>query len=367
MNETQPASWNQNSPLTTAIATQNDPLIPRLIDAGANVNPDVDNRWLVPLTCALRWGTHRSVQVLLYAGADPNAHPADGLALLSWPAFIGDLRGARQMLDGGADAAAQARAVIVAAQHAQPGIIELLAANGADVAMPHVEGTALERAERRGDADTIALLREWQDIRAGSANERDHAENARAALLRAVLDDDAATLRRLLREQPALAQLPVVRSHLFHYASGLRQTHADRAPLAAAVEVLAEFGVPWTVAAAAACGPIAVLERLLADAGADALRDGLHAAAKMDRVDALRFLLDAGAAIDAKHTWGTALHQAVTFKSFAAVDFLLANGANPNATDQGGATPLARNGLNRDRVRIRDALLAHGARKPRPG
>ena len=363
VNATQEGGWNANTALTTAMTRKYDDFVQPLIDAGADVNPNT-GPWTIPLVGALRWGTHRTVQTLLDAGADPNAQNAGFSTPLDWSAYIGDLRGALQLIDAGANPSALTRALRTAAQNAQAGVFELLAANGGNAAAPHAEGTTLQRAERRGDAVTIALVREWLEIRAMPKTRRERAMKSRATFMRAVLEDDAKTLRRLLRSQPALAQREVVRDHAFHWAAGIRQPHSDRATLPAAVEALVEFGVPWTVWAAAACGRVPELRALLPYEGPEGGAAALHAAAKMDRVDVLTFLLDEGATVDVRQRRGTALHEAVRFISYDAAELLLASGANPNAPDQHGNTPLQLNGAgSRERAALRELLLAHGARR----
>src|SRR5204862_4691360 len=72
-------------------------------------------------------------------------------------------------------------------------------------------------------------------------------------------------------------------------------------------------------------------------------RRALNWAAINNRVDAIRFLLAHGAAIEATNFTGfTALHHAAEYGSLDAARVLLAAGADPKHTNLEGVTPLAR-------------------------
>ncbi len=77
----------------------------------------------------------------------------------------------------------------------------------------------------------------------------------------------------------------------------------------------------------------------------------------------MKFVLDAGADIDAKEGgWGTALHEAVRYRSLEAAECLIERGSAVNATDQHGNSPrsLCRPGTERSDAMC-DLLDAHGA------
>ena len=76
----------------------------------------------------------------------------------------------------------------------------------------------------------------------------------------------------------------------------------------------------------------------------------------------MKFLLEAGADIDAKESWGTARHEAVRYRSQQAAECLIVRGAAVNATDQYGNTPrsFCRPGTERSDAMC-DLLDAHGA------
>jgi len=89
----------------------------------------------------------------------------------------------------------------------------------------------------------------------------------------------------------------------------------------------------------------------------------LHLAAFFGRPDAVRFLLDRGADVDAPGTgWmtGTPLHSAASSRRSEAVALLLDAGADPDARQSGGWTPLHAAARNGDLASV-EALLAAGA------
>ena len=175
------------------------------------------------------------------------------------------------------------------------------------------------------------------------------------------MSDDGEALDTLIARHPALVDRDLVRNELFHHATGNLQGKPDLRPLLAAVDVLMKHGVPWTIHSAVACDRIAEIDRLANRP--ETLRQGLHTAAKFNNVQAMKFLLDAGADIDAKEGgWGTALHEAARYRALEAAECLIERGAKVNATDQYANTPRAfcRPGTERSDA-LCDLLDAHGA------
>ena len=98
----------------------------------------------------------------------------------------------------------------------------------------------------------------------------------------------------------------------------------------------------------------ASLERRLAE-----IRD----AAKANDVEKVKTLLANGADVNAKDKAGdTPLHLAAYSNAKEAAELLLAKGADVNAKEKNGTTPLAL-ALQRDRTAIADLLRAHGAKE----
>ena len=112
-------------------------LVEALIAAGADVNAS-NEFGTSALTEAAIIGDARIVAALLSAGADPNTRNPDGETPLMAVARTGNVEAASALLQAGADVNArefwgEQSAVMWAAAQSHPAMIELLAANGADV------------------------------------------------------------------------------------------------------------------------------------------------------------------------------------------------------------------------------------------
>ena len=360
-NETQ-HQWMQDSPLVAAAAHRHDHLIPLLLEHGANVNPPKAFKWSIPLTAAVRWGTYQAVRILLEAGADPSVVSDPGLIgnPLHWAATFGDLLGAKMMLDAGANKVARSMALCAAAQQGRLAIAELLGTLDTDLDYPHPKGNPMQRARANKHADCVELLTELSEIRQLPEPQQEEILRPRAQFLHLLCSDDGGALDALIGKRPELVDRDLVRKELFHHATGNLQPKVDLKPLPAAVDVLVKHGVPWTIHSAVACDRVDEIERLANRP--DALRQGLHTAAKFNNVRAMKLLLDAGADVNAKESRGTALHEAVRYWSLEAVECLVERGASVNATDQYGATPRAFCRPDNPRLEaICDLLDAHGA------
>ena len=175
-------------------------------------------------------------------------------------------------------------------------------------------------------------------------------------LFTAVTSGDLPALRALLEREPALASardelgVSAVLTALYH-----RRREACDALLAAGAEI-----GPLEAAA------LGDTERLR---GADLTARGgdgftpLHLAAFFGGADAVKLLLDAGAApdADAANTFGVRpLHSACAVGDHASVRALLEAGADPNVRQQGGFTPL-HTAAHADDAALARLLLDHGA------
>ena len=354
--------WMQDSPLVAAVAQRHEHLVPLLLDYGAEVNPCRAFKWSIPLTAAVRWGNYAGVEMLLAAGADPSvvSDPGQIGNPLGWTAFVGDLLGAKMLVDRGADKPARSQALVGAAHHGRLSIIELLGTLDTDLHHAHPGGNPMHRARANKHTECLRLLVELDEIHQLPQGRRNDILGPRAEFMHLLCSDDGRGLDALIGKHPELVDRDLVRNELFHHATGNLQGKADRRPLLDAVDVLVKHGVPWTIHSAVACDRAGEIERLAG--GPETLRQGLHTAAKFDNVRAMRFLLDAGADIDAKESWGTALHEAVRYRSLQAAECLIGRGANVNATDQYGATPrsFCRPGTERSDAMC-DLLDAQGA------
>ncbi len=134
-------------------------------------------------------------------------------------------------------------------------------------------------------------------------------------------------------------------------------------------EVLLEASPELDVFDAAAVGDVGRLAELLdADAGLAGAwsEDGfnpLHLAAYFDQGQAVRLLLDRGAAVGAVARNGMKvqpLHSAVAARNIAIVAALLVAGADPNARQEGDYTPFMA-AAQHDDVAMMRLLMDHGA------
>ena len=376
--------WNAQTPLNAAIHYQNDDIVRLLLDYGANPDPrdmrtwagragtgEAENfpfwygDWDRTLHAALRYGTEQALEMVLDAGADINWHRGKehgGWYGLGWPAHGNNLTQAKRLMDRGADLQQPQNhlAFVAAAERGHTAFVELMATHGAALESTNNQGrTALDRATREGHTDTVELLSELADIARRPQPERDCILHSRAQFIDAIIDGDADTLRDLLHQEPTLLNRKVAQVDLFGYAAKVGHQ--------AVVDVLGEYGAPWTITAAAFLGRVEQVEAMIA-AEPSLLKgaEPLIAAARTDQVPVIELLLDRGANINAQvpvRGW-TALHEAVDQKSMNALEVLLSRGASVNLKDRWGQTPLKTNWpLTLEREKIRDLLIAHGAKR----
>jgi ankyrin repeat protein len=153
---------------------------------------------------------------------------------------------------------------------------------------------------------------------------------------------DVSAVARMLRFRPELARAEDAAGlNVMQFARYMREQ--------AILSLLIDAGPPLDVFDAAAldrCDDLRALLELDPMAAQRRRPDGrtaLHAAAANGCPDAARLLLDACAAVDVLTSDGTAitpLHAAVTNGSVEACRVLLRSGADPNARQRGGVTPL---------------------------
>lgn len=339
-NETQ-QRWMQNNPLVAAASFHQDHLIPTLLAHGAEVNAGKDTPWSIPLTAAVRWGTHRSARLMLVAGADPSATWVPGIIghAMGWTGYVGDMLAMKMLLDFGANKEARGQALISAARHGKLALVELLGTLDTDINYKVERGTPIQQARSNRHSGCVDLLNELSEIHQLPPQEREAILKPRADFLHFVFSNDSQSLDKLLSEQPELIDREVVREAVFHYATGNLQSNTDKNPLLGVVDTLVEHGVPWTIHSAIACGRVREAERFLNQP--KDLDRAVHTAAKFNNVKMLQMLLEAGANVNSKETWGSALHEAVRYLSIEAATLLIENGANLNSTNQYGETPRA--------------------------
>ena len=182
-------------------------------------------------------------------------------------------------------------------------------------------------------------------------------------LLKAIVDDDRAKVRALLQADPQLATRRVIEARL--YESGIFH---------------------WLYAGdtalhLAAAGYRAEIVQLLLAAGADAnaftnhrqsgplhyAADGYITGPAWDpkrQVKTIRYLLEAGAEVNAPDKNGaTPLHRAVRTRSAAAVQCLLSAGADPRRKNSSGSTPFHLAVQNTGRGGSGEQLAKHAQRQ----
>lgn len=368
----------------------------QLMAAGANVNARTD-QGISPLSLACLNGSAGMVDALLAAGADPNSARNTGETALMTCAKTGSLAAVKALLDKGANVAAVEKArgqsaLMWAAAHNHADVIKLLLAHGADVQSKSSGAgfTPLLFAARQGaTAATVALLDAGADINAAS--------NSNLTPLIAAVYTGSWDLAKLLLDRGADPNFADAGFTALHWAAGSWENDLSgslgpegyewiggRGPgkLELVKALLAKGADPnarlqrrpprygygsgsrlnmvgATPFILAAFGGNAAIMQALLDAGADphlTTNDGttaLMTAAGFGRIhgesrtkdeealSAAKLALSTGIDVNAANAIGeTALHAAAYAQSDPVVTFLIEQGANVNAHNQRGETPL---------------------------
>lgn len=139
--------------------------------------------------------------------------------------------------------------------------------------------------------------------------------------------------------------------------------HAGSRPVA---EALLAAGAPLDICTAAMLGRIDEVASLLDQDSSLAYATGAHGipvlyhAVITGQGEVARLLVECGSDVQAGEGGNTALHGAARAGQTAMVEWLLAQGANPNALDYEGKTPLTV-ALEADHSDVADLLREHGA------
>ncbi len=357
------------TPLSLACDNGSAGMVERLLEAGAAPDAARSTGETPLMTCA-RTGSTDAVRALLDAGADPSAAETwQGQTALMWAAAEGHTAIVRALVEKGADVHARTAggftALLIAARDDEPELARLLLDAGADVnAMAPGGATPLLVAAVRGHTRLAMLLLEqgadpnageagytplhwaagsWHSELTGSLRGIETARDEEWRSLNGVRDGKLELVEALLANGADPDVRLVDHPPQFGFAS-----QRFRVSIAGAT--------PFLLAAMDA--NVAVMDALVA-AGADtrlATDEGttpLMVAAGLGRVpaetrvteadtlDALQFVLDLGAEVNATNLVGrSALHGAAHIRSDPAVQLLVDYGATVDVADQRGITPL---------------------------
>ncbi|KAH0566016.1 hypothetical protein GP486_000588 [Trichoglossum hirsutum] len=376
------ADPNSEGALHLAAEKGNDNATNYLLDAGADINATAGH-YGTALEYAAINGRATTVSLLLTKGADTNIIAGfDGTALRAAVAREYNAV-AQELLRAGADPNSEG-VLHLAAEKGNDNAISYLLDAGADInATAGHYGTALEYAAINGRATTISLLLakgadtnviagfDGTALRAAVAREY----NAVAQeLLRAGADPNSEGVLHLAAEKGndnAISYLldagADINATAGHYGTALEYAAINgRATtisllLARGADPNIIAGFDETALRAAVGREYDAMAQELLKAGADAKTGGvLHLAAEKGNDNAIHYLLDAGAEIDALAGFhGTALQTAVVFDRESTVRLLVERGADPKVSGgfEGNAVNAA---VKKGNMAIVKLLLAKG-------
>jgi uncharacterized protein len=386
------------TPLSLACTNRNAAMVERLLKAGADPNAALWTGETPVMVCA-RTGNVETVKLLLSHGADPNAKETQqGQTALMRAVAEKHPEVVRALIDRGADVRARSKggftALLFASQQGEVASAKMLLAAGADVnEKTPKNGTALVVAAASGrEQFAIFLLENGADPNAADTYEVTALHYAVPRGIAGI--DSVSIIFRPFHEVPS--NMPeLVKVLLTHGANPNVQIAKNFPPYSRSPYALQTnlVGVtPFLLAAAAADVD---LMRTLLGGGADPhikSKDGstaLMMTAGVGRVDerenkqddanaleAAQLALMLGDDINAANTIGrTALHGAAGIGANGLIQFLFEKGANLNAKDRRGYSPLAiaaglapRGGDSASRVYegTMALLLKLGAQPPNP-
>lgn len=332
------------TPLMTAAFTGNVALVRLLLDHGADVNRAATDSGQTALMWAIAERHTEVAATLLEASADVHARTTGGFSPLLFAARMGDVDSARRLLDAGADPNDNAKdnssVLVVAVASGREEVAELLLARGADP-NAHASGyTALHAAVPKDLKGAIrALLAKGAD------------PNARLKTAPAALFGPG---RGAGSEVPALAGTtlpPLTPAGSFAGATPfwLAAKHVN----VEVMEMLRAAGADTTLTNDNGTTPLMVAAGITQIQGPRAQRGDVSQFysnwGEADALDAIRYLLDRGAPVDARNASGqTALHGAAYMGGKTLATFLLDKGAAIDVQDSQSQTPyrLAEGHLN---------------------
>ena len=365
-------SWNPPpsvlmTPLQAAILRENAVIVRMLLCAGAHI--DTKGHGDTPFQMAAAMNQTKIMQILLRHGADVNASAADerGMTALQVAAGAGNCELVQNLLDSGSkiDAAASPSegrtALQAAAEHGNVDLAKMLIRAGADVnADPSPKGgrTCLQAAVEQRHVDMVSmLLNEGANVNASAATISGGITALQAALWPFEENEDELDIPR--NEQSQIVVFEALINAGANFSSpGSRQEGIVGAVLSERHDLvrwcLHGGADPNSSAGGMTALGAAVLKgsdqtvKLLLDGGADVnascemhcsghkltLWTALHVAALTGRIKIASILLQAGAEINMplpRPGIQTVLQCAIAGDCITMVQFLLNNGADPNA------------------------------------
>lgn len=296
-----------------AVAKSDLRTIQRIVYAYPEAVSAKDKDGATPLHFAAADGSKVICEMLISAGADPNAKKRDGVTPLHVAAGLGRTDVVRLLLDKGADPKTK------------------------DGKGRTALGIAIERGQKAA-AQVLVSAMEGAPTSTASGKRSASVDKAQAvrALFLAVMQDDIAGTKRMLKRDPGLAKAAD--------ASGM--TALMVAIDAGKNEIATQF----------------------INAGADVNAsddNGLTPLFRaVDDLDLARLLIEKGARVTARcRNQRTPLHEVACFGTNEVAEFLISKGADVNATDSDGKTPLALAVRSGTRPAMVALLTQHGGRQ----
>jgi uncharacterized protein len=314
--------------LMRAVQLDNLEVVRVLLAAGADLNAQESNGGQNALMWAIALGHAAIAEELIRRGADINARSKRGFTALLFAARQGDADSARLLLDAKADPndvlpKTGTTALLLACAWGQSNVVTLLLDHGAD--------------SNAVDAGGFSALHHaiWDK----ASGER----KSRASPLRAEWDREALVMIKALLAHGAKPNVRLVQKRPTLTVTGIELSGATPLALAAeinnleAVKLLVDAGADPLIPTEKGTTPL----MLAAGAGTD-LSNVRSSDERATAVETAKFLVGRGADVNDVGQFGwTALHPA-TFQGLNdVIAYLVSKGANPDAKDVFGQTPLS--------------------------